>query len=237
MRRRLLPRTARAPTPTRRLTGRAVGGGPYRVDMPTVGDRASTRLEEVLDAAFVCFTRYGYRRTAMEDIAGAAGLSRAAVYQYVRNKEDAFRALSRRIHDRALAAAVTAAGAPVPVTERLTAVLRAKLDMVLDLDRVSPHAAELISEGDRVAGEVSRDFHAALTGVLTGLVDDAAAAGELRLRPGGPDAGETARIALTMVRGLELDGDDAAALHRRLDHMVTVLVRGLAPAAGDPAGR
>ena len=52
------------------------------------------RRGEVLDATYECLTRYGVRRTTMEDIASVAGMSRAAVYQYVRNKDDAFRGLA-----------------------------------------------------------------------------------------------------------------------------------------------
>ncbi|MFI8083682.1 TetR/AcrR family transcriptional regulator [Kitasatospora sp. NPDC086009] len=52
------------------------------------------------------------RRTTMDDIAGAMGVSRSAVYQYVRGKDDAFRRLAERLHRQALARARRAAAAP-----------------------------------------------------------------------------------------------------------------------------
>ena len=42
----------------------------------------------ILNAALSVFALYGYKRTSMEDIAKAASMSRAAVYQHFRNKED-----------------------------------------------------------------------------------------------------------------------------------------------------
>jgi TetR/AcrR family transcriptional regulator len=48
------------------------------------------RMRAILDAAYRCFARHGARRTTMDDIAAEAGLSRPAVYQYVRNKDDVF---------------------------------------------------------------------------------------------------------------------------------------------------
>lgn len=59
---------------------------------------AADRLDEVLDAAYDCLTRYGARRTTMDDIATTMGVSRSAVHQYVRRKDDAFRLLSARLH-------------------------------------------------------------------------------------------------------------------------------------------
>ncbi|HEU0127662.1 MAG TPA: helix-turn-helix domain-containing protein [Pseudonocardiaceae bacterium] len=103
------------------------------------------RVGPILDAAYVCFTRYGVRRTTMDDIAREAGISRAAVYQYVRNKEDAFRRLARRLLEEALASARVAVESPGGLTERLTAALETKLDLTLGLWRDSPaHAAELL---------------------------------------------------------------------------------------------
>ncbi|WP_329142606.1 TetR/AcrR family transcriptional regulator [Streptomyces sp. NBC_01456] len=48
------------------------------------------RIDEVLATACTCLTRYGVRRTTMDDIAIEKGVSRAAIYPYVRNKEASF---------------------------------------------------------------------------------------------------------------------------------------------------
>ena len=61
-----------------------------------------SKLETVLDAAQRCLHRHGVRKTTMEDIARAAGMSRPAVYQYVRNRDDAFRRLAAREYQAAL---------------------------------------------------------------------------------------------------------------------------------------
>ncbi len=55
---------------------------------------SAERVERILDAAYVCFTRHGVRRTTIDDIARQSGMSRGAVYQCVRNKQEAFRLLA-----------------------------------------------------------------------------------------------------------------------------------------------
>ncbi|HEX9683544.1 MAG TPA: TetR/AcrR family transcriptional regulator [Acidimicrobiales bacterium] len=61
--------------------------------------------EAILRAAADCFAIRGLRRTSMDDVAGAAGVSRATVYNYVNNKEmlvaDLVAREARRINDEA----------------------------------------------------------------------------------------------------------------------------------------
>ena len=102
--------------------------------------------DEVLAAAYTCFTRNGLRRTTMGDIACEAGMSCPAVGTHVRNKDDAF----RRVVEVALGCAwpSLAARRPPPngkgprptdrPTDRLVAVPQTKLL----LGRVSDGAAE-----------------------------------------------------------------------------------------------
>ena len=177
------------------------------------------RVGPILDAAYVCFTRYGVRRTTMDDIAREAGISRAAVYQYVRNKEDAFRRLVRRLLEEALASARVAVESPGGLTERLTAALETKLDLTLGLWRDSPaHAAELLGENARLSAELIDAYNTAMRDLLASAVSTA--------HP-GVEAVEFTELVLALTRGLEADLSDPDAPARRLRHGVALLVAGL----------
>jgi TetR/AcrR family transcriptional regulator len=181
------------------------------------------RLDQILGAAYRCFSRHGVRRTTMEDIAGEAGLSRPALYQYVTNKQDAFRRLAQRLFTRALTDARTAAAAPVPVEQRLYQVLETKLELTLRLFHDSPHAAELLDEGTRLTG----DLVAAYTAELVEVV--AATLRELL----GPDARDVAEVAVALVRGLEADLTDPETPRRRLRLGVRLLTSGTPTRLGE----
>src|SRR5215470_6582979 len=88
--------------------------------------RTIATRERILQAAFVRFSGYGFRRTSMEDIAGEAGVSRAALYLQFRNKEEIFRSLAEALHDEALAGAAAALNGDQPLAERLLAAVEAK---------------------------------------------------------------------------------------------------------------
>lgn len=159
------------------------------------------RLEEVLDAAYDCLTRYGVRRTTMDDIASTMGVSRSAVYQYVRNKDDAFRRLAERLHTQALERARRAAAAPdTPVAERVRGVLAAKLELVLRLAGDSPHSAELLDAKARLFGDICHTFTADLRRLLTDLFTEAGT-------PAAVEPAEAADICIALVVGLESVSD------------------------------
>ena len=52
------------------------------------------RRAQILAAAMSCFSRQGYRATAMDDVVRESGLSVGAIYSYFPSKEDLFLALS-----------------------------------------------------------------------------------------------------------------------------------------------
>lgn len=68
-----------------------------------VTDDAPRTDDVILDAAEDCFTTFGVRRTTVEDIATAAGVSRITVYRRIGNRDRIVLEVLLRIVDRYLA--------------------------------------------------------------------------------------------------------------------------------------
>lgn len=115
------------------------------------------RRARILDAAVWVFAAYGYRRASMADIAGAAGLSRPALYQYFQNKAEIFRAASKAMQGRALAAMAAAEGATL--AERLGEMLIAYKGPTWRVLVETPHGRELADLNSALAEDVT---HAAV---------------------------------------------------------------------------
>lgn len=78
-----------------------------------------SKEELVLDSATDVFTRYGFARTTMGDIAAKAGISRPALYLLFPDKEAAFSRVIARMDERSL----TEIAAALPALPTLEAKL------------------------------------------------------------------------------------------------------------------
>lgn len=77
------------------------------IPVPEV-EHADARQQAVLDAAVSVYARYGFRKTSMEEVARAAGVSRQGLYLQFANKEELFRKAVEYVLNSQLKAAVAA---------------------------------------------------------------------------------------------------------------------------------
>lgn len=64
-------------------------------DMPKVSQQhLERRRQQILDAAWECFTKQGFHNTSMQDIFKASGLSAGAVYRYFPSKHELVKAIA-----------------------------------------------------------------------------------------------------------------------------------------------
>jgi AcrR family transcriptional regulator len=83
---------------------------------------ADARHLAVLDAAVGVFARYGFRKTSMEEVARAAGVSRQGLYLQFANKEELFRkALEHSLNNQLTAAVAALSRKPDSLERRLIA--------------------------------------------------------------------------------------------------------------------
>jgi AcrR family transcriptional regulator len=96
--------------------------------------------QEIFEAATACFQRLGLRRTTMDDVAEAAGVSRKTVYNYFENKNSLISEVIEREGRRVALEARDRIPLDLPPAEL---VVEAELAL-LDAGRRSPYAAMLL---------------------------------------------------------------------------------------------
>jgi AcrR family transcriptional regulator len=146
----------------------------------------NARLKRIIRAAEEAFKRLGFRAVTMEMIARDAPVAKATLYGHFANKDALYLAVCARMA-RLLRGAVERALAPseASLDARLAEAIVAKHRLVFSLVRGSPHAVELFSFTDAMAGDI---FAALDADILAALADSIA--GDARL---APDAGRLAR--------------------------------------------
>ncbi len=126
--------------------------------------------ERILEAAFRLFLKQGYHGTSMRQVAAAAGVSPAAIYNHVEGKEALFVELLRaRIPQRALFAALAEAqGDNVEALVR-DGLWRMQAAMADQSENLRLMFVELLEFGGRHAGSLAGEFLAGVPRFVTRL--------------------------------------------------------------------
>jgi AcrR family transcriptional regulator len=185
-------------------------------------DKGAKR-DQIIVAAIKVFGRYSYKRSSMELIAQAAGVSRPAIYQYFSSKEDVFRAMGAQMLDEVILAAETVSRSDAAMADRLYGALAIKLNLV-----VGTVDAELRSELLTEAGVVAADLMASFKKRYVTLIEDllASASAELDLLDKVLSAHDCAALLLDAITGITQE-DSAETAQLRLRQLVDLTLRSL----------
>ncbi len=139
-----------------------------------LSDAKLARRARILDAAQHLATRHGFRATTMEAIAHEAGLAKATIYAYFKDKEAAFVGVAERLAGDMVDAVTHELAKKGPPTERISAALIAKHSIVHDLVRTSPHATEIFGASNRLTGKLFANTDARIKTHLAKVLADTA---------------------------------------------------------------
>jgi AcrR family transcriptional regulator len=182
-----------------------------------------SREAEILDAATRVFLRHGFRKTSMDEVARAAGLSRQALYLRFAGKRELFQATVERMIGQVRAAALAA----LEQEERAPADRLADALTALNGDTTGASGVvirELLQETAGVSGplldRLRDDVTAAIADLLrrTGIAE--------RWQDAGLTAGELAEHLYLIPSAVALAGQDAAEQRRALYTAARVIARG-----------
>ena len=167
----------------------------------------------ILSAAFDVFINYGFRKTSMDDIARAAGMSRPALYQIFRNKTEIFRALSTHIVEKLAVDARAALRGEKPFAERMHDAIDCSILSLHRRIEQTPHGAELMGVNEEIASDIQEKWCEQMIDAIGMGIAEAAERGEISLEPLGVDARAVGAIVMQSMEGLKakyLRGDDIA---------------------------
>lgn len=181
----------------------------------------------ILKAAFEAFSRYGFQRTSMQDIAAGAGMSRAALYLHFRNKEDIFRSLAQYYFDDAVMQVESVLTLGLPVGDALHRAFEAMGGQIMDVLLTSPHGAELMDAKSRVTADINTAGEARLAAVYANWLRREAAAGRVVLGAAGPEC--TAEVLMAALHGLKNGDPTLETYRRRVAALANMMGRALAP--------
>ena len=139
---------------------------------PEMSEAAAARRDVIVLAATAVFLRYGFKKTSMDDLARAAGISRQGLYLHFDTKEALFKAAILRMVDdlrAAWQAALTRPGASTE--ERIVGGFEALHGIAVGDVHASGNMNELLEAAKALVGpavgELERELVVAVARLLT----------------------------------------------------------------------
>ncbi len=182
---------------------------------------------QIVDVACKIFTRYGFKKTTMEEIAAASNKGKSSIYYYFPSKEDIFKAVVEKEASEMKERLGQTIHSGIPPIEKLKAYILFRLHHVRTVGNF--YAAlneESLSHLDFIL-EIRKNFDQEELREVKGILEEGMAEGIFQIN--NPEIGAIA-IA-TMMKGLELplllSDDHKTDRGELLDDLIRVLFYGI----------
>ncbi len=194
----------------------------------SIMDDAKTdqRRAIVLREAFSAFTNYGFKRTTMDDIARAAGISRPVLYLVYRNKADIFRACMLSMMDEMRARVAACFSADTDIV--------CKVEQALDEGILRPHreisatthGAEIFDTSHEFAADLFLAWMQTMEEEIARGLEAEAQAGRITFASAlGPAT--VASLMLDAVEGMKSRNSDMDLVAKKIRDLVALMIEPL----------
>jgi len=178
-------------------------------------------MDESARAIIEVFAQYGFRKTAMEDVAAAAGKSRQALYNRFGSKEGVFTwAVDELTSGSVEAAHAALTDDALPLADRLLNAFDAWAGQHVGLLRASPHGGEVIAAAKAHTADRAADAEQALVEEIGALILKQGAASDQA------EADDAAIALASASKGLLYTASSRTDYQATLKRVIRAVVRG-----------
>jgi AcrR family transcriptional regulator len=188
-------------------------------------ERHRAKREAIYEAAATVFAQYGFRRTTMNDIAQAAGISRPALYLMFDNKENLFQGLAAFRLDQAIEQALGALAGGGDTNERIIAALLVFERIFYEPIADSPHGAELMDISQSLASELMMKDIVRLHAALAKTLSDAEQAGEVNFENSPLKPKAFVELLFTGLNGVKKKASNTAEFRKMVKQLAEVFLQ------------
>lgn len=182
----------------------------------------------VFEAATDVFSKYGFRRTSMNDIAEAAGISRPALYLMFDNKEDLFRHLANFRQDQAIEALTNILSEDAPIADRVVQALLAYERIFYEPVAASPHVDDLVDLSQSVAADDMLKGRNRLIRLIAESIDQAVSDGEVKFIDNSVTAKQFSELLMSSLIGQKKAATSIKDFRKRVESVTSIFMASIA---------
>ncbi len=161
--------------------------------------------EKILIAAIQRFSKFGYRRTSINDVAEEAGVARATVYLYWNRKQDLFVAGLERFNSQSWILAETAVAKKGSAAERIVATVMAQYGATSDIVHGTASGHELFQANLQLGRAVVEECLRHGEKLLTRLLQQGIRDGQFKVHRSSARSADIAHIIVSFAQNSLLD--------------------------------
>jgi AcrR family transcriptional regulator len=181
---------------------------------------AAARRHHIVTAAMSVFSRYGYTRTTMNDIAKAAGLTRPTLYQSFPDKEAVFRAVIDEMATQLFATIQEGLAKYQGLAEKLRFACESWGAAGFALVQANPDAKDMFD----LCFEPVKNSYIEFANLIAGILRAPLSKASLNV-----DAEELARIVLFSIKGFKETARDVEDMRRLIAAHTSVIAYAIEP--------
>jgi AcrR family transcriptional regulator len=182
---------------------------------------ADERRALILEAAYRTFVTYGFKRTTMDDIARAVGLSRPALYIHFRSKPDIFRGLMLTMMEDMRARVASCLERDLPLGERIELALQEGIVIPHRQILETAHGAELFDTSHEFAADLFLAWMKTVEVEITFALNRAVEADIITI-PSGLSADIVASLLIDAIQGMKSRRQDIEEVAEAIPHLLTL---------------
>ena len=185
----------------------------------------NAKKSTVLDAAADVFAQYGFKRTTMNDIATAAGISRPALYLMFENKEHLFKELAAHRIEIALKEARAVLVKKQPITTRFIEGIKTFERTYTEPVASSPHGDELIDVNANLASGIMIEGRSSLVAALVKELKKADQSGEVNFQNNPLSHKAFVDLLLSSIGGVKKSSVSKAEYRKKTQQVIEVFLK------------
>jgi len=157
------------------------------------------RKHQITEAATTVFSRLGFHKARIDDIAAEAGLSKGTLYLYFKSKDEIITSLLSKMFEREFAALDSLKNDPRPAADRLLAFVEQSNNALLKWQRIIPIMFEFLSRISRqsVVQQAFKSYFRSYMELLIPIIQQGIDSGEFK----SADANEIAIAVGAFIEG------------------------------------